>query len=151
TRNAAFEAEPNNTLATAQDITGTRGVLGAVAAATDVDWYKVTLQPGQHALFLQTATPGDAPGEFVNTLVPQLQLFDAHGVLSGSGVKLPDGRNEGIQLPGLPSGTYFIEINSRGGTKGEYFLALDAPAAPLLTVPPTLQGNEGTPTPLGIT
>jgi extracellular elastinolytic metalloproteinase len=151
TRNAGFEAEPNDTLATAQDITGTRGVLGAVATATDVDWYKVTLQPGQHALFLQTATPGDAPGEFVNTLVPQLQLFDAHGNLSGSGVKLPDGRNESIRLPGLPSGTYFIEINSRGGTKGEYFLAMNAPAAPVLTVAPAAQGNESIPIPLSIT
>src|SRR5262249_39805081 len=38
TRNAGFEAEANNTLVTAQDVTGTQGVLGAVAATTDADW-----------------------------------------------------------------------------------------------------------------
>lgn len=66
-RNAAFEAEPNDALGSATDVTGTRGVRGAVAAsvgAADVDWYKVTLAPNQTSLQLATRTPSDGPFEF---------------------------------------------------------------------------------------
>src|SRR5262249_29380808 len=126
-RNAAFEVEANDLLATAADITGTRGVLGAVAATTDVDWYKVTLASNQTSVQLATQTPSDAPFEFATTLAPQLQLFTASGQLLAGGSVLPDGRNELLQAFGLaPGATYFIRVAGQNATKGEYFLAVNA-------------------------
>jgi extracellular elastinolytic metalloproteinase len=96
----------------------------------DVDWYKVTLAPGQTGLFVGTRTPADGPGEFVNKLDPQVQVFTASNVLVASGVPTPDGRNESLQLGGLtPGDTYFVRVDSQGGTTGEYFLAVDNPPA----------------------
>jgi hypothetical protein len=45
TRNAAFDAGGNGTFAAAQDITGTRGVLGALPAGSPSaeDWYAVAV------------------------------------------------------------------------------------------------------------
>jgi extracellular elastinolytic metalloproteinase len=127
-RNAAFEAEANDALGSAADITGTRGVLGAVAATTDVDWYKVTLAPNQTSLQLATRTPSDGPFEFANTLDPQLQLFTASGQFVAGGSQLIDGRNETLQAFGLtPGATYFVRVAGQNGTKGEYFLAVNAP------------------------
>src|SRR5206468_10603101 len=133
TRNAAFEVEANDVQATAQDIGGTRGVLGAIATATDADWYKLTLGANQTSIQLATRTPASGPGEFVNTLDPQIQLFNSAGSPLAAGSTLPDGRNETLQVTGLSPGTYVVRIGSQGGTKGEYFLAVNTPGAPLLT------------------
>lgn len=94
----------------------------------DVDWYKVQLAPGQTGLYIRTRTPADGAGEFVNVLDPQVQVFTASNVLVASGVTLPDGRNDVLQLGGLvPGATYLIRVASQGGTAGEYFLTVDAP------------------------
>src|SRR5262249_39906922 len=44
TRDAAFDTEGNHTFATAQDVSGTQGVLGYVAATED--WYAITVPDG---------------------------------------------------------------------------------------------------------
>jgi hypothetical protein len=90
------------------------------------DWYSVTVISGR--LQFETSTPADGPGEFVNTLDPHIELFDSTGAtLIATGAPLEDGRNESINLSGLPApATYLIRVTSEGDTRGEYFLGTGA-------------------------
>ena len=121
TRNADFDTENNNTSATAQNITGTRGVLGRSSA--DDDWFTFAVHAGD-ALTLQTSTPGDGPGEFFNTLNPRLELYDASGALVASGVPLADGRNEQVVHTATLTGNYRARIVAEGVTSGDYVLSV---------------------------
>jgi hypothetical protein len=91
------------------------------------DWYSITVIDGR--LKLETSTPGDGPGEFVNMLNPHIELYDSTGtMLIATGAPLNDGRNESINVPGLPvPATYLLRVTSEGGTSGEYFLRTGAP------------------------
>jgi hypothetical protein len=91
------------------------------------DWYSITVIQGR--LQFETSTPGDGPGEFVNTLDPHIELFDSTGAtLIATGAPLEDGRNESIDVSGLPApATYLIRVTGEGGTRGEYFLGTVAP------------------------
>ncbi len=98
------------------------------------DWYKVTLASDQTALRLDTKTPADGAGQFVNTLNPTIELYNAAGTLVFSGTPGADGRNESLMATGLTAGsTYRIRVRSEGGTQGEYFLGV----TPLATPTPT--------------
>src|SRR5262249_52798116 len=119
TRGAAFDVEGNHTFATAQDITGTKGVLGHVASE---DWYSINVAAGS-TLRLETGTPADGPNQFVNTLNPHLELYDPSNGLVASGADLGDGRNEFIQSGALSAGTYRVRLTREGTTQGEYFLS----------------------------
>jgi len=92
------------------------------------DWYSVTVIQGQ--LQFETSTPADGPGEFVNTLDPHIELYDSSGAtLIATGAPLEDGRNESINVSGLPApATYLIRVTGEGNTRGEYFLGIGAPA-----------------------
>ena len=87
------------------------------------DWYSVSVQAGD-VLVLQTSTPGDGPGEFVNTFDPSLELYDPAGALVASGAVLPDGRNETISYLALADGAYRVRVTRQAGTSGEYVLSL---------------------------
>jgi hypothetical protein len=90
------------------------------------DWYSIALPAGR-TLRIETSTPSDGPGEFVNTLNPHIELYSPANVLIATGTPLADGRNESITGAGLPAGTYRIRVTSEGGTTGEYFLSAIAP------------------------
>jgi hypothetical protein len=91
------------------------------------DWYSITVIQG--LLKFETLTPADGPGEFVNTLDPHIELYDSAGTtLIATGAPLEDGRNESINVSGLPApATYLVRVTGEGGTRGEYFLGIGAP------------------------
>ncbi|MBO0857722.1 MAG: PxKF domain-containing protein [Chloracidobacterium sp.] len=91
------------------------------------DWYSVTVVQGR--LQLETSTPADGPGEFVNTLDPHIELYDSSGsTLIASGSPLEDGRNEVIDVSGLPApATYLVRVTAEGDTSGEYFIGIGVP------------------------
>jgi subtilisin family serine protease len=126
TRGADFDTHPNGSFATAQDITGTVGALGAIistGSGTSEDWNRVTARDGQ-TLFFNTSVPSSGPGQFTNNLQPHIQLFDPSGNLIASGVVQADGRNEAITftVPTGGAGAYRIRVTGKNGTTGEYFL-----------------------------
>ena len=99
-------------------------------AASDDDWYVLSVLAGD-SLVLQTSTPGDGPGEFVNTLDPRLELYDPSGALVASGVALADGRNEVVNHVALGSGQYRVRVSHDADTSGEYVLSVSGATAPL--------------------
>jgi hypothetical protein len=103
---------------------GTRQLV--LTLADPGDYYSFSATAGQ-PIHLVTATPGDGPGEFVNTLNPRLELFDPDGAPIGTVVILGDGRNEQIDLVAPAPGTYIVRVSAQGGTSGEYIL--DPPVA----------------------
>ena len=122
-RNAVFDTEPNDTPAAAQSIDGTQGALGAIASASDADWYSISVTNTSTVLRLATSTPSDGTGQFTNVLNPQIDLFDPSGNMVASGVVGTDGRNESIQYRPLVNGAYHIRVTGESGTTGEYFLS----------------------------
>jgi hypothetical protein len=149
TRNADFDTEPNNTLATAQDISGTAGALGHVGGAGNADDYYGVNAVARETLSFQTRTPGDGPGGFGNVLAPHLELYDPSGTLVAAGTVLPDGRNEVLTYTVLDGadGRYVVHVIAQGGTHGEYVLDYQtsfspspprrSPRAPGTSLPPS--------------
>ena len=124
TRNANFELESNDTAATAQPLGGSGVVLGAIGngvAGSDADWYSFSVNAGDN-LVLDTTTPSDGPGEFLNTLNPHIELYDPSANLVATGTALADGRNESLSYTALVSGTYLGRVTGESGTTGEYVL-----------------------------
>ena len=135
TVNAAFDAENNNNFETAQPIFSSGGALGALDTNSDEDWYAIDVAEAGSRIRIQTATPSDGSGEFLNTLNPNLELFSPSNILIETGIALADGRNESISVPLLPDvGVYRIRIRASGATRGEYSLsAAVAPADIILS------------------
>ena len=130
TRNANFELESNDTAATAQTLGVSGVVLGAIGngvAGSDVDWYSFPVNAGDN-LVLDTTTPSDGPGEFLNTLNPHIELYDPSANLVASGTALADGRNESLSYTALVSGTYLGRVTGESGTTGEYVLQVQGAA-----------------------
>jgi len=128
TRNAAFDAEANDTSPTAGSLDGVRGVLGALTSSED--WYYVTAGSGLAVLNLSTSTPSDGAGQFENSLSPKIELYDPAGMLVASGAVGGDGRNESISYLNPAAGVYRVRVLAKNGTSGEYFLAASLGAAP---------------------
>jgi murein DD-endopeptidase MepM/ murein hydrolase activator NlpD len=98
------------------------------------DWYQITLAATQTGLQLETATPGGGPGEPVNLVSPQIQLYDSSLTLLATGSLLPDGRNQSLTATGLtPGTTYYIQVSSADNNGGDYFLGLAVPTTTTLT------------------
>ena len=112
-----------------------------LATTAKASYYSEQLNVGQSVSII-TSTPADGPGAFANTLSPHVQLFDPSGSLVATGVVGPDGRNETITYTPLVSGTYEIEVTSKGGTSGEYFLAVASGLK--LAVPANATEGDGT-------
>ena len=63
---------------------GGAAVLGNIESGTSSgDYYSIPVA-AVNLLILRTATPGDGPGEFVNTLDPKIELYDPAGTLVAS-------------------------------------------------------------------
>jgi hypothetical protein len=113
--------------------------------ADPADWYAFDVASTANGLRLETSTPGDGPGQFVNTLDPHLDLFDPSGNLVASGTALGDGRNEFIQYQPLVTGTYRVRVTAQGGTSGEYFLSKNfSPVVTSLTATAPINENDAT-------
>ena len=98
------------------------------------DWYKLTLPGDRTAVQLDTSTPADGPGEFVNTLDPHIELYDAADHLIATGTALADGRNETIRATGLtPGATYYVRVTTEHNTTGEYILGVTPLRTPTVT------------------
>ena len=124
---ADFNTQPDNQLSEAQDITATElsgdnklgGVLGYLTSRQ-----RRRLLLGQRQCRRQPGTspprlrPAD-PGEFVNTLYPELLLFDPNGnLVAVAAGNASDGRNSVIDftVPDGDAGTWTIEVTSSPNT-----------------------------------
>ena len=91
--------------------------------AVDNNWYSINVQAGK-SLALQTSTPSDQGGQFINTESLEIELYDTFGNLVAVGSKLPDGRNESLFYNAPITGQYFVHVYNDPGTSGEYFLSV---------------------------
>ena len=123
-RNADFDAKTGLDFATAQNISGATGVLGAILPATPDDWYAIDVNAGSD-LLIQTVTPGGGPEQFVNNLNPRIELYSPSDELLAAG---SGDRNQSIIEPLTVSGLYRIHV-SGAGTSGEYYLSVTPPLA----------------------
>ena len=112
TRGADFTTQPTNSLAAAQNITATEqsgsskqgGALGFFQTSNGGDYYAVQVKVGDHLQFT-TSTPAGGPNEFINTLDPELLLYDENGNLVATAAgNAPDGRNSVIDYT-VPKGS----------------------------------------------
>jgi hypothetical protein len=94
-----------------------------LASTLSSDWYAIDLTSTSNLLSLATSTPAGGPGEFVNNLVPMLELYDPFGTLVATGTVGPDGRNQVLQYLASVPGTYRIHVFAQGNTSGVYFLS----------------------------
>jgi len=85
------------------------------------DWYTVNVTSTANPLRLETSTPADGPGQFVNTLNPRIDLFDPSGLQVLSGTPLGDGRNEFLAYQPSVTGVYRVRVTTEGASSGEYF------------------------------
>ncbi len=106
----------------ASDIWRTYIASFSLPPAVDNNWYSVDVQSGQ-ALSLQTSTPSDQGGQFINTASLEIELYDTFGNLVAVGTKLADGRNEALFYNAPVTGQYFVHLYNDPGTSGEYFLS----------------------------
>ena len=93
------------------------------------DYYSVNVLAGQ-SLDLQTSTPSDQGGQFLNTASLEINLYDPLGNLVATGVKLADGRNEFLDFTAALTGQYTIEISEDPGGAGEYYLSVNTASYP---------------------
>ncbi|CAN5436996.1 hypothetical protein BH11PLA2_BH11PLA2_25720 [soil metagenome] len=127
-----LDNEPNDTFATAQDWSATSRVLGN--SSTGDDWYIFTGIAGT-TLTLATTTPGDAVGEFTNTLNPKIELYKPDGsLLASDSNSAADGRNAMLTVPLTLTGSYEVRITSESATSGEYTLTRSTVTTPIATV-----------------
>ena len=98
---------------------GASGGSGPPPPAIADDWYSVTLGSGETVVEVETRTPADGSGEFVNTVNPKVQFFNAGGTdITPSVTILGDGRNEKFRAVGLtPGATYFVKVSSEGSSR----------------------------------
>src|SRR5262249_21636762 len=86
------------------------------------DWYKLNLDDNA-PLQAKVTLPSQQGGEFVNTLVPALNLFDSSGNLVASG-----DATLSYHVPHGAAGTYYLEVlpspNTPQPTSGEYTLEI---------------------------
>ena len=122
--------------------TGTRQLV--LTSLEPGDWYSITVPNIGYVLNLATSTPASGPGEFANSLIPQIDLYDPSGVLVASGTVGPDGRNQSINYAALTPGVYHVRVLGAAGTHGEYFLSTGNPLA--VTIPSDVTEGGSSPT-----
>src|SRR5262249_23765654 len=81
----------------------------SVPPAVNNDWYSINVAAG-NPLYLQSYTPSDQGGQFINTAAINLELYDTFGNLVATGTVLPDGRNEAIFFNAPITGQYFVHV-----------------------------------------
>jgi hypothetical protein len=136
-----FDAEPNDTFATAQQLVAGGSALGAISGSDD--WYQITLVAGD-TLTLTTATPGDAAALFSNPLDPAFELYDPNNTLIvGDDNSAADGRNATLTRTVTESGSYRVRVTSND-TTGEYVLKTSIASVPPPVTVQGIQVNNGT-------
>ena len=123
TRNAAFDTELNDSIGTAQSISGTQGVLGAISPSANEDWYSINVSSSASIISLSTRTPADGAGQFVNTLAPKIELYNSSNVLVASGTVASDGRNESLVYSAPALECTACACWPRAAPKGNTFLS----------------------------
>lgn len=93
----------------------------------DEDWYRLTVDPWSHVL-LETRTPADGEGEFINPLNPMIRVYDTAGTLLGSADKnASDGRNAAISIAAENQAVdVYVQVASSelaAPTRGPYVLS----------------------------
>lgn len=132
TRNAEFGTESNDTILQAQEllsrqVSGNQWVLGYIGAGNSSDLYKVNVAGGA-TITLQTYTPADGSGEFVNLLDPRVRILDSAGnqvAINDNGAG--DGKNALLNFTNAgPASTFYVEVSSTlsSTTQGEYELRI---------------------------
>jgi hypothetical protein len=86
-------------------------------------WYAINLTNTANDLNLATSIPSLGTGQFVNNLVPMLQLYNSSGTLVATGTLASDGRNQVLQYLATVPGTYYINVIAQGATSGEFYLS----------------------------
>lgn len=87
------------------------------------DWYTIDVTNTGNAIRLDTSTPFDGPGEPVNVLDPDIELYDPSNTLVASGVTGGDGRNEFIAYHPVTTGSFRVRVRGDADSKGEYFVS----------------------------
>jgi hypothetical protein len=90
------------------------------------DTYTVEVSAGD-MLTIETATPADGLGEFINTLDPVIELLDPTGaVVAGDDNSASDGRNARLTYTAAMPGAYSVRVGSAAGSSGGiYVLSID--------------------------
>jgi methionine-rich copper-binding protein CopC len=109
------------------DIWNTHITSFSLPPAVSNDWYSINVGAG-NTLALQSSTPSDQGGEFINTASLEIELYDPLGNLVATGTKLADGRNESLSYVSPITGQYHIRVFNDPGSTGEYFLSVNTPA-----------------------
>jgi hypothetical protein len=101
-----------------------------VLDVVEADYYSISAD-GNSRLIIETATPADKSGEFVNDLDPVVLLYDADGnLVDWDDDGASDRRNARLsyKVPKNEGGTYFIVVASSDATatasSGEYILSV---------------------------
>ena len=94
------------------------------------DWYRIALRESHAVLQVETHTPADGPGGWLDPFDARIELYDAAGTTRiAAGTTLPDGRNERLVAEDLtPGATYLIRVTGEAGTSGAYVLAVQSSA-----------------------
>ena len=120
-----------------------QGVLGQIGESGDSDdWYLITTTASKNQIILETHTPGDGSGQFVNTLAPKIDVFNQSFNIIATGTVGPDGRNESLQTGELVPGEYRVRVRAKNGSKGEYYLSSQLDSIAVLN---TVTIDNGTP------
>jgi len=110
TENLAFDTEGNDSIAAAQSLAGERGVLGYLSDTADAgDYYSVALAVGD-ILVMRTQTPADGALEFLNTLDPKIEVYNAGGTMVASNDNSADGHNAALTYTATVAGTYAVRV-----------------------------------------
>ncbi len=108
-----------------------------VVGADASDQYGVAVTAGD-VITISTATPGDGALWPVNTLDPQVYVYDGSGALVGEDLNsAADGRNALLTFTAATTGVYTVVIAGEGDTRGTYVLDVagaSSPANPAPTV-----------------
>jgi hypothetical protein len=121
--NSAIDAEPNNTLATAQDISKTGAAFGNISG--NDDYYAINVPAADGIITLQTWTPSDGAGYYTNGLNPTIALYDPTGKLVASDDNSAgDGHNALLVRSVSAGGRYVVRVygGAGAGVSGEYVL-----------------------------
>ena len=156
TRNVAFGIESDDSSETAQpvvsaEVQGRRWLLGYLDDA-DRDLYEISLSTGQ-PLSVVTQTPADGVGQFANVLDPVVRLYNSAGELvAEDDNSASDGFNASLRyrVPRDEAGTYFLEVSSMSGSRGEYVVSIqgaDVPERSLGDIAASLAADSAAGTP----
>ena len=104
-----------------------------IGTASDDDWYSLNVTSTTVPLRLETSTPADGSGAFVNVFNPHIELYNPSNVLIASGTALSDGRNEFIQFTPSVTGTFPIQTPRANGRFDASEITARCPVIPART------------------